>query len=78
MSGGARSRGDIIETQTSEIDQMLRWRDQWHPDRAIQDGHEPVVTHDLSNFREDDLERAVLEDMIPHHNGRRDGLPTTA
>jgi uncharacterized protein (DUF305 family) len=57
---------DIIETQTSEIEQMLQWLDQWYPDRDIHGGHEPVM-RDLSDLRGDGLDRAFLEDMIPHH-----------
>lgn len=57
---------DIIETQSSEIDQMLRWLDEWYPDRDTHGVHEPVM-RDLSDLRGDDLDRAFLEDMIPHH-----------
>lgn len=34
---------DIIGTQTTEIEQMVRWLDQWHPDRDTHGGHEPVI-----------------------------------
>jgi uncharacterized protein (DUF305 family) len=57
---------DVSATQTSEIEQMQLWLEQWYPDRDIRASHEPVM-RDLSDLRGDDLDRAFLEDRIPHH-----------
>jgi hypothetical protein len=53
---------DVSATQTSEIEQMQLWLEQWYPDRDIRASHEPVM-RDLSDLRGDDLDRAFLEDI---------------
>jgi hypothetical protein len=52
---------DIIETQTCEIEQLLRWLDPWSPARDAHGDHEPVM-RDLSDLGGDDLDRAFLEE----------------
>ncbi len=57
---------DIIETQTREIDRMREWLVQWYPDRRTDVDYQPMMG-DYSGLSGDQLDRAFLEDMIPHH-----------
>ena len=57
---------NVVEVQTEEIDQMREWLDAWYPDRPQRADYEPMM-RDLDGLRGDRLDRAFLEDMIPHH-----------
>lgn len=57
----------IIQTQTAEITQMRRWLAAWYPERSLRAGYRPMM-RDLTGLRGDALDRAFLEDMIPHHH----------
>lgn len=56
----------IIATQSAEAEQMKAWLAAWYP------GHDTRVDYaammrDLQGLTGDALDRAFLEDMIPHH-----------
>lgn len=57
---------NVIEVQTAEIEQMREWLNAWYPDRPVRAEYEPMM-RDLDDLRGDRLDRAFLEDMIPHH-----------
>lgn len=63
MRSFARS---IIETQTAEVQQMERFLAAWYPGRDTHADYAPMM-RDLTGLRADALDRAFLEDMIPHH-----------
>jgi uncharacterized protein (DUF305 family) len=63
MRSFARS---IIETQTAEVQQMKRFLAAWYPGRDTDADYAPMM-RDLTGLRADALDRAFLEDMIPHH-----------
>lgn len=56
----------IIQMQTAEANQMRRWLAAWYPDRNPRVGYRPMM-RELPGLRGDALDRAFLEDMIPHH-----------
>jgi uncharacterized protein (DUF305 family) len=56
----------IIDTQTREVNQMRSWLTAWYPGRDTTVDHTPMM-RDLTGLRGDALDRAFLEDMIPHH-----------
>lgn len=55
----------ITETQSHEIRQMTGWLAGWYPQQP-RPGYRPMM-RDLSAMSGDDLDRAFLTDMIPHH-----------
>jgi Domain of unknown function (DUF305) len=55
----------ITEIQNSEIRQMTGWLAGWYPQQP-RPGYRPMM-RDLSAMSGDDLDRAFLTDMIPHH-----------
>jgi uncharacterized protein (DUF305 family) len=55
----------IVRTQTAQIEQMTAWLREWYPDQPAAD-YRPMM-RDLSGLSGDRLDRAFLEDMIPHH-----------
>jgi uncharacterized protein (DUF305 family)/flagellar basal body-associated protein FliL len=57
---------DIIRTQTAEIEQMTLYLETWYPDQNHHVDYQPMM-RDLEGLRGDALDRAFLEDMIPHH-----------
>ena len=57
---------DIIDTQSAEIAQMKDWLETWYPDELHSVDYQPMMRN-LENLEGDALERAFLEDMIPHH-----------
>lgn len=63
MRSFARS---IIETQTAEVQQMKRFLAARYPGRDTYADYAPMM-RDLTGLRADALDRAFLEDMIPHH-----------
>lgn len=91
MAEGAKARGltqpdldkiagDIITSQRDEIDQMLRWREQWFGSRHLG----PIASEVLGVPESEqgmehgggdqiagavDVDRAFAEMMIPHHEG---------
>lgn len=56
----------IIETQGAEVEQMKAWLAAWYPGRAASVSYRPMM-RDLAGLAGDPLDRAFLEDMIPHH-----------
>lgn len=56
----------IIETQTAEVEQMKRFLAERYPGRDTYADYAPMM-RDLTGLRTDALDRAFLEDMIPHH-----------
>ena len=56
----------IIDTQTREVNQMRSWLAAWYPGRDTAVDYTPMM-RDLTGLRGDALDRAFLEDMIPHH-----------
>jgi uncharacterized protein (DUF305 family) len=56
----------IIETQTAEVQQMKRFLAARYPGRDTYADYAPMM-RDLTGLRTDALDRAFLEDMIPHH-----------
>ena len=63
MRSFARS---IIETQTAEVQQMKRFLAARYPGRDTYADYAPMM-RDLTGLRADALDRAFLEDMVPHH-----------
>lgn len=63
MRGFAQS---IIEVQTREIEQMEGWLARWYPDRPARADYDPMM-RDYRDLRGDELDKAFLQDMIPHH-----------
>lgn len=56
----------IIETQTAEVTQMQAWLGTWYPGRDTRVTYTPMM-RDLTGLGGAALDRAFLEDMIPHH-----------
>lgn len=56
----------IIDTQSAEVRQMQAWLAAWYPGRDTRASYQPMM-RDLTGLRGSDLDRAFLEDMIPHH-----------
>lgn len=56
----------IIETQTAEVTQMKTWLAAWYPGRDTRVTYAPMMRN-LTGFAGSALDRAFLEDMIPHH-----------
>jgi uncharacterized protein (DUF305 family) len=56
----------IIDTQTREVDRMRAWLAAWYPGRDTTVAYQPMM-RDLTGLRGDALDRAFLDDMIPHH-----------
>jgi uncharacterized protein (DUF305 family) len=56
----------IIDTQTREVNQMRAWLAAWYPGRDTTVDYTPMM-RDLTGQRGDALDRAFLQDMIPHH-----------
>lgn len=57
---------DIIRTQSEEVEQMTAWLEAWYPEKEHDINYQPMM-RDYKNLRGDALDRAFLEDMIPHH-----------
>jgi uncharacterized protein (DUF305 family) len=55
----------IADTQRAEVRQMTDWLASWYPQQPPP-GYRPMMT-DLSTLSGDDLDRAFLTEMIPHH-----------
>ena len=56
----------IIRTQSEEVDQMRAWLAAWYPGRDITVDYRPMM-RELTGLTGDALDRAFLQDMIPHH-----------
>jgi len=56
----------IVQTQSAEIEQMRAWLREWYPNRPTDVAYHPMM-RDLSGLSGDELDRAFLDDMIPHH-----------
>jgi len=56
----------IIRSQSAEIEQMTTWLENWYPDRNHQVDYQPMMRN-LENLEGNALDRAFMEDMIPHH-----------
>lgn len=57
---------EIIQTQREEIERMQGFLEDWYPDEEHEVGYEPMMG-DYENLTGEELDRAFLEDMIPHH-----------
>lgn len=56
----------ILTSQQAQIDQMNDWLVKWYPGRSTEVDYQPMM-RDLSGLSRDHLDRAFLEDMVPHH-----------
>jgi len=56
----------IIKTQSAEVVQMKEWLATWYPGRDTTVDYQPMM-RDLTGLTGDALDRAFLDDMIPHH-----------
>lgn len=56
----------IIQTQSAQVDQMKAELARWYPGRDTTADYTPMM-RDLTQLSGDALDRAFLEDMIPHH-----------
>lgn len=56
----------IIETQTAEVKQMKEWLAAWFPGRDTRVNYDPMM-RDLTGLSGAAIDRAFLDDMIPHH-----------
>jgi uncharacterized protein (DUF305 family) len=60
----------IVAGQTAQVAQMRTWLERWYDDRGGEDdradGYAPMM-RDLSDLSGDELDRAFLTDMVPHH-----------
>jgi uncharacterized protein (DUF305 family) len=56
----------IIRIQSAEVAQMAAWLAAWYPERDTRVDYAPMMRN-LTGLRGDALDRAFLEDMIPHH-----------
>ncbi|MEO6059359.1 MAG: DUF305 domain-containing protein [Candidatus Limnocylindria bacterium] len=56
----------IIATQSAEVVQMKEWLASWYPGRDTAVDYQPMMG-DLTGLTGDELDRAFLDDMIPHH-----------
>lgn len=56
----------IISTQSAQVDQMTQELARWYPGRDTTVDYTPMM-RDLSGLSGDALDRAFLEDMLPHH-----------
>lgn len=56
----------IVATQTAEVEQMRTWLAEWYPGRDTRVFYQPMM-RDLTGLTGSALDRAFLEDMIPHH-----------
>ena len=63
MRGFAAS---IIDTQSAEVQRMKEWLAVWYPGRDTRASYQPMM-RDLTGLSGSALDRAFLEDMIPHH-----------
>lgn len=57
---------DIIKTQSVEIEQMTAWLETWYPHEQHSVEYQPMMRN-LENLKGAALDRAFLQDMIPHH-----------
>ena len=63
---------EIIAAQQAEIKQMETWRDAWPNDNGQAMPHEMGMMNamDMDSFRNaEDVDRAFIDAMIPHHQG---------
>lgn len=56
----------IVASQTAQIEQMQTWLADWYPGRSTDVDYQPMM-RDLTGLSGDRLDRAFLQDMIPHH-----------
>ena len=56
----------IIDTQSREVNQMRAWLAAWYPGRDTSVDYTPMM-RDLTGLRGDAMDRAFLQDMVPHH-----------
>jgi uncharacterized protein (DUF305 family) len=60
---------NIVVTQEQEIAQMKQWHQEWYGEAYTDTGTYMPMMQDLSQLSGAALDRAFLEDMIPHHMG---------
>ncbi|RCW78224.1 uncharacterized protein (DUF305 family) [Halanaerobium sp. DL-01] len=59
---------DIIEVQTSEIEEMEKYLEKWYPDRTNDYVYQPMMGN-YEGLTGEELDFYFLEDMIFHHMG---------
>jgi uncharacterized protein (DUF305 family) len=68
----------IISAQEKEIADMKTWYETWYGTPYQDDGSYTPMMRDLSSLSSPELERAYLEDMIPHHTMALNAVQTVA
>lgn len=68
----------IISAQEKEISDMKTWYESWYGKPYEDDGSYTPMMRDLSTLSSPELERAYLEDMIPHHTMALNTVQTVA
>lgn len=56
----------VAASQTAQIERMTAWLAEWYPGRSTTVDYQPMM-RDLTGLSGDRLDRAFLQDMIPHH-----------
>ncbi|MEU8108351.1 DUF305 domain-containing protein [Nonomuraea muscovyensis] len=56
----------IVETQSAEIEKMKGWLAQWYPSSSTPTPASTMM-RDLSGLSGEELDKAFLQDMLPHH-----------
>ena len=57
----------IIRTQSYEVEQMTTWLAAWYPHEEGHNIDYNPMMRDLKDLQGEELDRAFIEDMIPHH-----------
>src|SRR5699024_1375669 len=58
---------DIVASQRAQVRRMQGLLREWYPDRPAYDASYEPMMRDLADLRGAALDRAFLEDMLPHH-----------
>jgi len=60
---------NIVAAQTAEVVSMREWYEVWFGEAYQDSGKYQAMMRDLSGLSEEEIDRAFLVDMIPHHMG---------
>lgn len=55
-----------VTGQAAQIEQVRTWMAEWYPGRSPEVGNQSMM-RDLTGLSGDQLDRAFLRDMLPHH-----------